>query len=178
MTHTSQSFKNSEKCTSFLSLFFLSLLPLFIISLFIFNLTLKVPRKLGKIGCVMACARTGILPTLACNAANKHWGVASMSWRERRGGRHEVGIGASSWDARLEHGGTIWQGTSSIFSRIIMALLSPLPSTKYMSMPSWGAEYRCTPFQPIPCQRHHLARTYRSGLDVYRLVKNLSCLCP
>lgn len=91
----------------------------------------------------MACALTGILPTLACNAANNRWGVVRMGWRERRGGRHEVGMGASSWDARLEHGGTIWQGTSSIFSRIFTALLSPLPSTKkHVRARPEEAEYR------------------------------------
>lgn len=141
MTHTSQFFQNSENAFLLSTLFF-CLFPLFIISLSLsclFYFTLKVPRMLGKIGCVMACALTGILPTLACNAANNRWGVLRMGWRERRGGRHEVGMGASSWDARLEHGGTIWQGTSSIFSRIFTALLLPLPRTKYMSMPGWGS---------------------------------------
>lgn len=140
MTHTSQSFKNSSlfftRSLSVSSLHYLSLAFMFF---FFLTLSMKVPRKLGKIGCVMACALTGILPTLACNATNNRWGVVSMGWRERRGGRHEVGIGASSWDARLEHGGTIWQGTSSIFSRIFTALLSPLPSMKNMSMPDWGS---------------------------------------
>lgn len=143
---------------------------------------MKAPRKLGKMGCVMACALTGILPTLACNAANNRWGVVSMGWRERRGGRHEVGMGASSWDARLEHGGTIWQGISSIFSRIFTALLSPLPGTKYVSVPgrgSWISEVVRHSNQSLArqCQRPHLARTHGSRLDAYRLVTNLSCSC-
>lgn len=137
---------------------------------------------MGKTGCVMACALIGILPTLACNAANNRWGVVSMGWRERRGGRHEVGMGASSWDARLEHGGTIWQGTSSIFSRIFTAVLSPLLSTKNMSMPGWGSwisEVACHSNQSLAwqCQRLHLVRTHGSCVDACRLVTNLSCFC-
>lgn len=147
MTHTSLVFQKKKKKTHIFcfysfasSLHYLPFSFFNIIILFIFfYLILKAPRKLGKMGCVMACALTGILPTLACNAANNRWGVVSMGWRERRGGRHEVGMGASSWDARLEHGGTIWQGISSIFSRIFTALLSPLPGTKYVSVPGRGS---------------------------------------
>lgn len=138
-----------------------------------------MPRKLGKIGCVMACALTGILPTLACNAANNRWGVASMGWRERRGGRHEVGMGASSWDARLEHGGTIWQGTSSIFSWIFTALLSPLPSTKYMSMPGWGAEYwwwRAIPTNPSLDNAKDI--TLLGLMDLVWMLADWSQICP
>lgn len=160
-------------------IFFFCLCPLFIFLVLFFLSHLKVPRKLGKIGCVKAYALTGILPTLACNAANNRWG---MGWRRRRGGRHEVGMGVSSWDARLEHEGTIWQGTFSIFSRIFWLCSYPSPVQKNMSMPDWESwilevAHHSNQSLAWQCQRYHLARTHGSRLDACRLVTNLSWFC-